>query len=87
VVVESASGIGLTRRLGEEEYCKNRAQDGPILGVPLRMADLWDGSDRETFFNYCNRARRVYYGAVFEIKKEIPANSRSSVHPQANVPQ
>jgi heme-degrading monooxygenase HmoA len=31
-MVESASEIGLTRRLGEEEYCKNRAQDGGESG-------------------------------------------------------
>src|SRR5450756_1055 len=47
MVVESASEIGLTRRLGEEENCKNRAQDGAILAVPVRMADRRECSDRK----------------------------------------
>jgi hypothetical protein len=49
-VVESASGIGLTGRLGEEEYWKDRAQDGAILAVPVRMADRRECSDRKIGF-------------------------------------
>lgn len=54
---ESASEIGLTRRLGEEEYCKNRAQDGAILAVPVRMADRRECSDRKIDSQYRDQAR------------------------------
>jgi circadian clock protein KaiC len=70
-VVESASGIGLTRRLGEEEYCKDRAQDGAILAVPVRMADRRECSDRKIVSQCRDQARLAYNGVVFEVKKEI----------------
>ena len=71
-MVESASGIGLTRRLGEEEYCKDRAQDGAILAVPVRMADRRECSDRKIVSQCRDQARLAYNGVVFEVKKEIP---------------
>ena len=71
-MVESASGIGLTRRLGEEEYCKDRAQDGAILAVPVRMADRRECSDRKIVSPCRDQARLAYNGVVFEVKKEIP---------------
>jgi hypothetical protein len=71
-VVESASEIGLTRRLGEEEYCKNRAQDGAILAVPVRMADRRECSDRRLVSQSRDQARWAYNGVVFEVEKEIP---------------
>ena len=71
-MVESASEIGLTRRLGEEEYCKNRAQDGAILAVPVRMADRRECSDRKMIRNVAIRRDGRYNGVVFEVKKEIP---------------
>jgi hypothetical protein len=70
-VVESVSEIGLTRRLGEEEYCK-RAQDGAILAVPLRMADRWECSDRKIVSQCRDQERWAYNDVVFEVKKEIP---------------
>jgi hypothetical protein len=69
---ESASEIGLTRRLGEEEYCKNRARDGAILAVPVRMADRRECSDRKIVSQCRAQARWAYNGVVFEVKKEIP---------------
>jgi hypothetical protein len=70
-VVESASEIGLTRRLGEEEYCKNRAQDGAILAVPVRMADRRECSDEEPLRNVAIR-RDGHTMVSFEVKKKIP---------------
>jgi hypothetical protein len=46
-VVEAASEITLTRRLGEEEYCKNWAHDGAMLAVPVGTADRRECSDRK----------------------------------------
>ena len=48
------------------------AQMGQFWAVLVRMADLWDGSDRKTLFNVANRARWEYNVVVFEVKKEIP---------------
>jgi len=48
------------------------AQMGQFWAVLVLMADLWDGSDRRTLFNCCNRARWGYNVVVFEVKKEIP---------------
>ena len=48
-MVESASEIGLPKRLGEEEYCKNGAQDGAILAVPVRMADAGNAPIGKSF--------------------------------------
>jgi hypothetical protein len=79
-VVESASEIGLTRRLGEEEYCKNRAQNGAVLAVPVRMTDLRGCSDRKIVSRCRDQARRAYNGVVFEAKKEIPVNNQGDQH-------
>jgi hypothetical protein len=43
------------QRLGEEEYWKNRAQNGAIPAVPVRMADRQERSDEESFHNVVNR--------------------------------
>ena len=71
-MVESASEIGLTRRLGEEEYCKNRVQDRAILAVPVRMADRRECSDRKIVSQCRDQERWAYNNVVFEVKKEIP---------------
>ncbi len=80
-MVESASGIGLTRRLGEEEYCKDRAQDGAILAVPVRMADRREYSDRKIVSQCRDQARLAYNGVVFQVKKEIPAQDYANCTP------
>ncbi len=67
--VESASEIGLTRRLDEEEYCKNRSLDGAILAVPVRMADRRECSDRKSVSQCRDQSRWAYNGVVFEVKK------------------
>jgi hypothetical protein len=41
--------------------------------LPYGMEDRRECSDRKIVSRCRERARRVYYGAVFEIKKEIPA--------------
>jgi hypothetical protein len=43
------------QRLGEEECCKNRAQNRTIPAVPVRMADRRECSDEESFHNVANR--------------------------------
>ena len=37
--------------LDKEECCKNRAQNGAIPAVPMRMADRRECSDEESFHN------------------------------------
>lgn len=67
--VESASEISLTRRLGKEEYCKNRAQDSAILAVPVRMADRREYSDGKIVSQCREQARWAYNSVVFHVKK------------------
>jgi hypothetical protein len=53
----AASEIDLTRRLGAEEYCKNKAQGEAILAVPVRMANRRECSDRKIVSQCRDQAR------------------------------
>ena len=44
---------------------------GQFWAVLVRMADRRECSRRKVVLRCCEQARRVYYGAVSEIKKEI----------------
>ena len=46
--------------------------DGQSWAVLVRMEDRRECFDRQIASRCRERARRVYYGAVFEVKKEIP---------------
>ena len=54
-MVETVPEIGLTRRLAEAECCKNRAQNGAIMAVPVRTEDRRECSDEKSFHNVANR--------------------------------
>ena len=58
---------------GKEKCCKSGRNPGPFRAVLLRMADRRECSRRKVVLRCCEQARRVYYGAVSEIKKEILA--------------
>ena len=51
---------------------------GQFWAVLVRMEDRREFFDRKIVSRCRERARRVYYGAVFEIKKEIPDKLRTS---------
>jgi hypothetical protein len=53
------------------------AQMGQFWAVLVRMEDRRECSDNKIVSRCRERARRVYYGAVFEVKKEIPSYSPS----------
>src|SRR5207244_5951747 len=44
-----------------------------ITGEPPKQAE----DRKKPFHSVANKARRVYYGAIFEIKKEIPAKEET----------
>ena len=46
---------------------------GQFWAVLVRMEDRRECSDRKIVSRCREQARRVYYGGVFEAKKEIPA--------------
>jgi hypothetical protein len=52
--------------------CKNRAQNGAILAVAVRMEDRRECSGERSFHKVVEQARWMYNGAVFEVKQEIP---------------
>jgi hypothetical protein len=60
------------QRLGEEECCKNRAQNGAIPAVPVRMADRRNCSDERSFHNVANRQYGRTMVPFSGSKKEIP---------------
>jgi len=71
-VVESASEIGLTRRLGEEEYCKNRAKMVRFWLCRCGWQTAGSAPIEKSIRNVAIRRDGRYNGVVFEVKKEIP---------------
>ena len=68
------SGVG-----GKERCCKSGLESGAIsgcAGADGRPSGVAPDENRFTVSR-----TRVYHGAVFEIKKEIPVNTREAVHP------
>ena len=59
---------------GKEKCCKSGRNPGPFRAVLLRMADRRECSRRKVVLRCCEQARRVHYGAVSDIKKEILVN-------------
>jgi len=51
---------------------------GQFSAVSVRMEDRRECSSRKIVSQCRERARRVYYGAVFELKKETPGSKRKS---------
>jgi hypothetical protein len=58
---------------------------GQFWAVLVRMEDRRECSDRKIVSRRREQARRVYYGAVFEIKKEIPVDDDAHVLTPAGV--
>jgi hypothetical protein len=68
--VAKAVAESVTARLGKERWCKTGLESGAISdcagadGRPLGLLPM------KIVPQYCEQARRVYYDAAFEIKKE-----------------
>src|SRR5438552_12225301 len=50
---------------------------GQFRAVLARIADRRECSQCKSFHSVANKARRVYYGAIFEIKKESKAKEET----------
>jgi hypothetical protein len=59
--------------LSKEGCCKSRPQMRRFWSVLVRMEEPRECSDRKIVSRCREREGRVYYGAIFEAKKEIPA--------------
>jgi hypothetical protein len=52
---------------------------GKLWAVLLRMKIVGSAPNEKSFYGVAEQARRVYYGVVFEVKKEIPVETAGTI--------